>query len=249
MDVHHHPDMHHKGKKFKEYFLEFLMIFLAVSLGFIAENLREHMTNSSKEKEYVTSFIKNLETDTANMRQVIEFDRNQINGIDSFMLLAHAPMTVSENRKRFYYLFMRYLFSSEDFTSDDATLQQLKSTGDFRLIERDHAADSIARYDADVHDIYAQGDYYRAYFNEILSRLDELTDMTVFDDTSYIQGAKFTSKPLPPLNDTAKLRVLFNKVFDFRGITGSYAEHMLKPELASATRLIVFLKKEYGIEE
>ncbi|MBC7721634.1 MAG: hypothetical protein H7068_06380, partial [Pedobacter sp.] len=28
MEVHHHPDLHHKSKKWKEYFLEFLMIFL-----------------------------------------------------------------------------------------------------------------------------------------------------------------------------------------------------------------------------
>ena len=41
MEVHHHPDLHHKKKKIKEYFLEFLMIFLAVTLGFIAENVRE----------------------------------------------------------------------------------------------------------------------------------------------------------------------------------------------------------------
>ncbi len=31
MEVHHHPDLHHKPKKWKEYFLEFLMIFLAVT--------------------------------------------------------------------------------------------------------------------------------------------------------------------------------------------------------------------------
>jgi hypothetical protein len=42
MEVHHHPDLHHKKKNFKEYFLEFLMIFLAVTPGFVAENIREH---------------------------------------------------------------------------------------------------------------------------------------------------------------------------------------------------------------
>lgn len=42
MEVHHHPDLHHKPKKQKEYLLEFLMIFLAVTMGFIAENIREH---------------------------------------------------------------------------------------------------------------------------------------------------------------------------------------------------------------
>src|SRR5215471_5281072 len=40
MEVHHHP--HVEKKRFKEYFLEFLMIFLAVTLGFFAENIREH---------------------------------------------------------------------------------------------------------------------------------------------------------------------------------------------------------------
>jgi len=36
MEVHRHPDV--EKKRFKEYFLEFLMIFLAVTLGFFAEN-------------------------------------------------------------------------------------------------------------------------------------------------------------------------------------------------------------------
>jgi hypothetical protein len=35
MEVHHHPDLHHKPKKWKEYFLEFLMIFLAVTRVFL----------------------------------------------------------------------------------------------------------------------------------------------------------------------------------------------------------------------
>ena len=41
MEVHHHA--HHKEKRtWKSYFWEFLMLFLAVFLGFLAENQREH---------------------------------------------------------------------------------------------------------------------------------------------------------------------------------------------------------------
>jgi hypothetical protein len=36
----HHPDLHHGEKGLKEYFLEFLMIFMAVRLGFFAETFR-----------------------------------------------------------------------------------------------------------------------------------------------------------------------------------------------------------------
>jgi len=35
----HHP--HVEKKRFKEYFLEFIMIFLAVTMGFFAETIRE----------------------------------------------------------------------------------------------------------------------------------------------------------------------------------------------------------------
>lgn len=248
MEVHHHPDMEHKPKHFKEYFLEFVMIFLAVTMGFIAESIREHYTDRSREREYIHGFISNVETDTANLTGVLTFDRQQLKGIDSFLLLAHAPMADNNNRKEFYNLFMKYLYTSATFKSSDATLQQLKNTGDYRLIIRDHAADSLAQYDSDINGIYTEGAIYEAYFKEIISRLDELTDMTVFTDTTYIRGGKWSEKPLPLLNDPDKLRVLFNKVFDFRIITNAYAEDYLAPELGKATRLIAFLKKEYNIQ-
>ena len=42
MEVHKHPHHVAHKKKWGEYFLEFLMLFLAVFLGFMAENVREH---------------------------------------------------------------------------------------------------------------------------------------------------------------------------------------------------------------
>jgi hypothetical protein len=39
MEVHHHP--HLEKKNFKEYLLEGLMIFVAVTMGFFAEGIRE----------------------------------------------------------------------------------------------------------------------------------------------------------------------------------------------------------------
>ena len=48
MEVHHHP--HVEKKNFKEYFFEFVMIFLAVTMGFFAESLREHLITTRKKK-------------------------------------------------------------------------------------------------------------------------------------------------------------------------------------------------------
>jgi hypothetical protein len=248
MEVHHHPDLQHKKKHMKEYLLEFLMIFLAVTLGFLAENVREHITDRSKEKEYIRGFIRNLQDDTATLHHVIEFDNTQVMGIDSFLDLRHANMRLDSNRKNFYILAFNTFYNSSTFTSNSATLQQLKSTGDYRLIERDHVADSLSKYDTDVQGITSQTNYYNEYFKEILSRLDGITDMSVYDDTLYVKNKKFTHKDLPELSaDENQFRTLFNKAFDFRLITSSYANNMLKPELENATRLISFLRKEYDL--
>lgn len=250
MEVHHHPESHHGKKKWGTYLLEFLMIFVAVTMGFIAENVREHITERSKEKQYILSFIRNLRDDTAALRHDISFDTKQIKGLDSLLLLAHADMSIQSNLKSFYSLAFNYLYSSATFRSSDATLQELKSTGDYRLIEKGHAADSLSKYDAEIRGIYEEGDYYVAYFKEILSRLDELTDLTVLTDTSYMQNGKLTDKPLPSLrNDGNKLPALFNKVLTFRVITGSYKDFSMKPQLDFADRLLAYLKKEYHIDD
>ena len=59
MEVHHHPKV--EKKNFKEYFLEFLMIFLAVTLGFFAENIRERIKDSEQGEQYIQSLVEDLE--------------------------------------------------------------------------------------------------------------------------------------------------------------------------------------------
>lgn len=50
MEVHHHPHVENlsaeqAGKKFKEYFLDFIMNYLAIMMGLIAESIRENISN------------------------------------------------------------------------------------------------------------------------------------------------------------------------------------------------------------
>ena len=48
MEVHTHT--HTARKKWTHYFWEFLMLFLAVTLGFFVENQREHLIEHGREK-------------------------------------------------------------------------------------------------------------------------------------------------------------------------------------------------------
>lgn len=84
MEVHHHPDLHHQKKNYKEYFLEFLMIFLAVTLGFFAEGLRENITNHHREKQYMRSMVDDLKKDTTAIAGEITASEDLARGLDSY---------------------------------------------------------------------------------------------------------------------------------------------------------------------
>ena len=62
MEVHAHT--HTARKKWTHYFWEFLMLFLAVFCGFLAENQREHMIEHKREKVYMTSLVEDLQKDS-----------------------------------------------------------------------------------------------------------------------------------------------------------------------------------------
>jgi len=63
MEVHqpHHPT--HK-KKWSEYIIEFVMLFAAVTLGFFAENVREHQVVQHKTNQNLQSVILDLRKDS-----------------------------------------------------------------------------------------------------------------------------------------------------------------------------------------
>lgn len=61
MEVHHHA---HKPKNWKEYITEFLMLFTAVTLGFFAENFREHQVITHRIEQNKAAILKDLEQDS-----------------------------------------------------------------------------------------------------------------------------------------------------------------------------------------
>ena len=62
MEVHHPHHPTHK-KDLKEYFLEFFMLFLAITLGFFAENIREHYIEKQREIKYIQNIHQDLQKD------------------------------------------------------------------------------------------------------------------------------------------------------------------------------------------
>jgi len=142
MEVHHHPKV--EKKNFKEYFLEFLMIFLAVTMGFIAENLREHFVERKKEKEYMVSLVRDLRSDVIRINARLSSNTEDIAMADSiFMLFEKEDYT---NTSGSMYYLARRLSLRNFFRPNDGTTQQLNYAGGLRLMQNERVVDSIQAY-------------------------------------------------------------------------------------------------------
>src|ERR1035438_6952848 len=99
MEVHHHPQLDHKPKPWKEYLLEGLMIFIAVMLGFIAENIREDITNSEHVRQLRSQMVQDLKTDTIRLDDIIANEKRMLRSNDTLFSLLQEPLEKLDTKK------------------------------------------------------------------------------------------------------------------------------------------------------
>lgn len=255
MEVHHHPHAPHT-KKFKEYFLEFLMIFLAVTLGFFAESLREHMTEKKKEKEFIRGIIDDLSTDTAKLTRVVKYYNHIIPMVDS-------------GRKNYYKLqqpgalrtvalLQASMAGYEDFIYTDITLQQIKSSGGMLLIKDKAAVDSVLYYDAKVKGALINERVLGELLTSIQHEMGGLLNMQPLLETVGRSKDPLQQKALvDSLNKNPNGFLLTHDPIVTGQFYNDYSYYetiatLVKTEMVDlrtkATATISFLKKEYSIQ-
>src|SRR5215831_13968753 len=85
METHAHHLHTAPGHGWKHYLFEFLMLFLAVSLGFFVENLREHTVEKDRAKQFLESMLVDVQTNIKNLDSLIQQDRAIIANHDSLV--------------------------------------------------------------------------------------------------------------------------------------------------------------------
>lgn len=247
--IHKHPhDVTHK-KKVSEYLLEFLMmLFLAVFLGFIAENIRETSVERHREKAYIQNMVQNLKDDTAQLNQDIPNLTLYTQKLDTLVHLSKSDFTLPANLKALTKLTLEYAIYYHRFTANTATLTQLKS-GNLRLIQRGHVADSILKYDLINSEAEIQWQQYHLIFTDYILTVEQIFDVTILFDTDNTKYRTLSDK-LPPAvtRDMEKLKPYFNKVVALLISSGDYLK-LLKVQSNNARSLIAYLTKEYHLED
>lgn len=237
MEIHANHLHRAPGKKIWHYFFEFLMLFLAVFCGFIAENWREQLREHRREKEFIRSIVEDIKSDTLRSNRTLLQLKGFNSGIDSVLIALSSPEII-ENSNNAYRLWTKNM-GLEVFVSNDRTIQQLKNSGELRLIRNKAVSDSIMKYDQTLKKYYVQS-------NLMYSALRDMTNYSQLFDVISLTKNKNIPVPLPEqgkklLNQSYANLQLWNK-----GLTGliSWLEDVNK----EGKRLVTYIQKEYHLE-
>ena len=258
MEVHHHshtaPAQGGTGrKKWTHYLWEFVMLFLAVFCGFLAENQREHLVENRREKQYIRSLVQDLERDIANFNSTIalrlEREKQAVQLVD---------MLYSQDRNNHLgeiYFYARLMPRLDLlFYPTTATMNQLKNSGALRLIKKTNITDSIVAYntEAEAHvQRHASEMETRNYFRQEMGNIFDASVLMSMIDTAAKNFDQVVIRPvlIKPLVTQDQQTInhfctIIHFIYGASVISRKNSMNLKK----QAERLIEILKKEYHLE-
>ena len=248
MEVHQHS--HTARKKWHHYFWEFFMLFLAVTLGFIVENWREHFVEHRREKQYMRSMVADLNSDTGSLNSYLRDQTMSIEAYDSVIFLLVKKNRTPAEQKRLYYLVRIGMRLSGYPETNEGTYEQMKSSGNLRLIREQDIADSISRYYFRLKDV-------ALITSQMLLRQQALLEYEgeVFNGSVYqnmIDKKIFTfSEPAgnPPLM-TDDERIINKCIVRIHYLVSlmRFSQRYIKDMVNQTAHLLFFLKQEYNLK-
>jgi hypothetical protein len=249
MEVHHHPDI--RKKNFREYVFEGLMIFMAVTLGFFAERLREDMAEHSREKEFIVSMVEDAQLDIFHIDKSIALNKIRVLKLDTLANICFNYGTPGNNDAGLYKV-IRYCIKHPDFVCPvERTMFQLKNAGGMRLIQKKEAVDSIIFYDDITKKMLNQQDYYELHLKILLDATEQMFDLKCFPLNTKTLKWEFDPELLATgkliSHDKIKIIELGNKAKIFQGIVMFYLDRLGEAKL-HASNLINTLEKEYYLK-
>jgi hypothetical protein len=242
MEVHHHPDLHHKPKKRKEYFLEFLMIFLAVTMGFIAENIREHFI----EKKIVHQNLEAYRGDLLQHEKMfLRIDSTFIKLLPVYDSIVSIFYKKRENEE--LTVLSRLLLAGQRnqvIIINTPTYEQLISSGSMRYVDNTQLKDSMANYQAKINSLINYNDRLISTLNNQLGEIGKIEDMHDFwnrDKNERGYGYTPEMQPFSLSQEQRNFIIEYNRLFSIQALVITYR---LKDFLNCNASLVKMLDEE-----
>jgi hypothetical protein len=253
-----HPHIHTLRKKWTHYLWEFIMLFLAVFCGFLAENFREHQVEKKRGREYMLSLYEDLKTDSAKLNEMLLYDDDKIAGLND---MENCFDTISMNPLSTECLGKLVLHSRANraFAITDRTITQLANAGGFRILNKEDA-DSVLSYVnmfKDYQDF--QATIFQSSQDNVRNTLNELASFKSISALLQIPGSSYgttsstitsSMQPHGPLlfsNDKFLLNKWFNQLSVYLRITKRQRQQLsdIKDKVAT---LLKYCKDKYHLK-
>jgi hypothetical protein len=253
MEVHHHG--HTERKKWTHYFWEFLMLFLAVTLGFLVENQREHYVEHNRAKDYAKSLVEDLAADTAELLDVIKEDKILLICFDSINTTIQKEITNNTVPGSFYYFCNIGVFSPTVIWYN-ATLTQITQSGNLRYFRNNELVKKLSNYYSNQDFISGMNDWDSRYRDENIKLRNRVLNNRFYSRYSgytiarwmEIPGSLLTTRLRLQNSDPELLNEFANSFESRRRVLSLVLTRDYPNALASAKELIEMLKKEYHLE-
>lgn len=251
MEVHAHT--HTPRQKWTHYFWEFLMLFLAVFCGFLAENLREHYVERKRAREYAKYLLQDLKADTAEINVSKKTKCAILNAVDSLNSIARYRDDKNRVRGGFYY-YSQIATTVESVAWHTATMNQIIHSGSVRYFENDELIKKISDY-IELNELSLR----RANADRELRNQSVELRNKILDNHYYIQyaGLVIEARPndslmqtwLPLLNNDPNLLNEYLNSFQSRRVfQGDACSNTPPSSLKKANDLMALLQKEYHLK-
>jgi hypothetical protein len=248
MEIHGHHLHKAPSHGWKHYVFEFLMLFLAVFCGFIAENIREHEVERRREKEFMVSLVADLKQDIANVDADIHSHQAGIGTLDTLFTILNDQQLIKSNGDEMYYA-ARMGPRVMPLVNNSRTFDQLKNSGSFRLIHELEVSNKIMDYYALFPMLPLLENTAITEFQDYKSGASKLFDPVIFhrqeDDSGWIRKGNDN----PPLRsyDAELIKQLEIYIVYINGSRRGLIQ-MLDKIRTNAETLVTYLEEHYRLK-
>lgn len=252
MEVHSHT--HTPGKKWTHYFFEFLMLFLAVTLGFLVENQREHYVEHLRAKEYAKSLIEDLAADTTELLDVIKEDKIVIRCFDSINAIVQKGIKNTVPGSFYYYCNIATF--SPTVVWYNATLTQITQSGTLRYFKNAELIKKLSYYYSNIVFITRLNNGDIGYRDESIKIRGRIVNNYYFSRYSTYTIIRWLDIPDSLMKvqlslqstDQALLNEFANSFETRRRVLNILINNYYANAIRNATELIGMLKREYHLK-
>ena len=246
MEVHTHS--HTERKRWYHYFWEFFMLFLAVTLGFIVENWREHFVETKKEKQYIQSLIADLKEDGRAISQELAAQQKRTAMMDSMITVLNNPASIHGSEGSLYY-WGRVSPRLGTLPVNTRTFEQLKNSGNFRLIRNIEISNRIMSYYESVPSIRLLESIFLREFDQYKILASQLFDPAVFRSMEMENGEVVLTEKNPALQSyDPHLIKQFSAFAVYMNGSARGLLTLTKELRQKGKEMIDYLQKEYHLE-